>query len=51
MAEIKIRENENIEGALKRFKKIVEDEGILKKWKENQFFVKPSTRSLLLEST
>jgi small subunit ribosomal protein S21 len=42
MAFVKIGENENLERALKRFKKKVDDEGILKEYKDRQYFRKPS---------
>jgi small subunit ribosomal protein S21 len=39
---ITIGENENIDKALKRFKKKYERSGILKEYKKRTFFVKPS---------
>lgn len=42
MAYIKVGEKENIEKAIRRFKKKVEDEGILKEYKDRQYFKKPS---------
>lgn len=42
MAEVILRENENLESAMKRFKKKLDAEGILKKYKDNQYFKKPS---------
>jgi small subunit ribosomal protein S21 len=39
---ITIQENENIDKALKRFKKKYERSGILKEYKKRTFFVKPS---------
>ncbi|MFW6225989.1 MAG: 30S ribosomal protein S21 [bacterium] len=42
MAFVKIRDNESLEKALKRFKKKVEDEGILKEFKDRQYYKKPS---------
>ena len=45
MAEVRqIDENESLEKLLKRFKKKVDDEGILKEWRDRQYFVKPSTK-------
>ena len=37
-----MQENENIDKALKRFKKKYERSGILKEYKKRTFFVKPS---------
>ena len=42
MVGITIQENENIDKALKRFKKKYERSGILKEYKKRTFFVKPS---------
>ncbi|KAF0151582.1 MAG: 30S ribosomal protein S21 [Ignavibacteria bacterium] len=42
MVGITIGENENIDKALKRFKKKYERSGILKEYKKRTFFVKPS---------
>ncbi|MFH1194919.1 MAG: 30S ribosomal protein S21 [bacterium] len=42
MVGITISENENIDKALKRFKKKYERSGILKEFKKRTFFVKPS---------
>ncbi len=39
-----VGDNETLESAIKRFKKKVDDEGILKTWKENQYFQKPSAK-------
>ena len=43
MASVKIRENENLERAIKRFKKKVDDEGILKEYRDRRYYKKPST--------
>lgn len=42
MVGITVGENENIDKALKRFKKKYERSGILKEYKKRTFFVKPS---------
>ena len=42
MVGITVSENENIDKALKRFKKKYERSGILKEYKKRTFFVKPS---------
>ncbi len=42
MIGITVQENENIDKALKRFKKKYERSGILKEYKKRTFYVKPS---------
>ncbi|HBE03770.1 MAG TPA: 30S ribosomal protein S21 [Spirochaetia bacterium] len=42
MATVNIKENDNIEIAIKKFRKEVEKEGILKVLKDKQFYKKPS---------
>ncbi len=42
MVEVKVREGESIESALKRFKKEVEKEGILKIAREKMYYKSPS---------
>lgn len=42
MVGINVSENENIDRALKRFKKKYERSGTLKEFKKRTFFVKPS---------
>lgn len=42
IAYVKVGNNEHLEGALKRFKKQVDKEGIMKKYKEKQYYTKPS---------
>jgi small subunit ribosomal protein S21 len=42
MVEVKVREGEPLEEALKRFKKEVEKEGILKLAREKMFYKAPS---------
>jgi len=39
---IQVQENENIDRALRRFKKKYERSGILKEFKKRTFFIKPS---------
>jgi len=36
-------DNEVLEKAIKRFKRIVEKEGIIREWKKREYFEKPST--------
>ncbi len=42
MVEVKVREGENLENALRRFKKEVEREGILKLAREKMYYKSPS---------
>ncbi len=43
IAFVKIDETEPLEKALKRFKRMVEKEGIIREWKKREFYEKPST--------
>ena len=43
MAFVKVDENEPLEKSIKRFKRMVEKEGIIREWKKRQYFEKPST--------
>ena len=43
IAHIVIDDNEPLEKALKRFKRMVEKEGIIREWKKREYFEKPST--------
>jgi small subunit ribosomal protein S21 len=43
IAEIIVGEEEALEKALKRFKRMIEKEGIVREWKRREFFEKPST--------
>ena len=42
MATINVDDSENIEKAIKRFKRMVEKEGIIRQYKKREYFVKPS---------
>ena len=44
MPEVRVRENENIEGALKRFKKKIQKAGILSEIKRRERYEKPSVK-------
>lgn len=44
MAEVIIGKNESIDNALRRFKKMVEREGILSEIKKRNYYEKPSER-------
>ncbi|MBF9014904.1 MULTISPECIES: 30S ribosomal protein S21 [Oceanispirochaeta] len=43
MANIRISDDEPLEKAIKRFKRMVEKEGIIREWKKREYFEKPST--------
>jgi small subunit ribosomal protein S21 len=43
IAVVKIDDGENLEKAIKRFKRMVEKEGIIREWKKREYFEKPST--------
>jgi len=43
MAYIRIDADEPLEKSIKRFKRIVEKEGIIRDWKRREYFEKPST--------
>lgn len=43
MATIIVDDSENLEKALKRFKRMVEKEGIIREYKKREYFEKPST--------
>lgn len=44
MTSVRIRDGESFEGALKRFKKIVEKSGVLTELRKREFYEKPSQR-------
>lgn len=44
MAYVKVHDNEPLEKALKRFTRKVDEEKILKEFKERQYYVKPSKK-------
>lgn len=43
IAFIRVDDAENLEKAIKRFKRMVEKEGIIREWKKREYFEKPST--------
>lgn len=43
MARIMVDDSENLEKAIKRFKRMIEKEGIIREWKKREFYEKPST--------
>lgn len=44
MAYVKVRDNEHLEAAIKRFNRKVDEEKIIKEFKERQYFLKPSQK-------
>lgn len=44
MTSVRIKDGESFEGALRRFKKIVEKAGILTELRKREFFEKPSIK-------
>ena len=44
MAQVQVRDNEPLDSALKRFKKRIEETGILKEAKRHEHYEKPSDR-------
>ena len=47
MAEVRIYDGESIESALRRFKRQVQQEGIIKEVKKHSFFLKPGEKKRL----
>ena len=43
MAHIVVDDSEDLEKAIKRFKRMVEKEGIIREWKKREYYEKPST--------
>jgi small subunit ribosomal protein S21 len=43
LAHITVDENEMLEKAIRRFKRMVEKEGIIREYKKREYFEKPST--------
>ena len=44
MAEIMVKDNESLEDAMKRFKKKVQDAGILQEMKKREYYEPPSVK-------
>lgn len=44
MAEIRVQDNESIESALRRFKRKVQQEDIIKEIKKHSFYMKPGDK-------
>lgn len=43
MAFVRVDDNEPLEKSIKRFKRMVEKEGIIREWKKREYYEKPST--------
>jgi small subunit ribosomal protein S21 len=43
LAQVFVDDTENLEKAIKRFKRLVEKEGIIREYKKREYFEKPST--------
>ncbi|MFA5570704.1 MAG: 30S ribosomal protein S21 [Sphaerochaetaceae bacterium] len=43
MAYVRVDDNEPLEKSIKKFKRMVEKEGIIREWKRREYFEKPST--------
>lgn len=43
MAYVKVEETDNLEKAIKRFKRMVEREGIIREYRDREYYEKPST--------
>ena len=50
MAEVKIQEGESIESALRRFKRKVQQEDIIKEVKKHSFYLKPGERKRIKQA-
>ena len=42
MSTIMVEDSENLEKAIKRFKRMVEKEGIVREFKKREYFIRPS---------
>jgi len=45
LANIRVNDDEPLEKAIKRFKRMVEKEGIIREWKSREFYEKPSVEN------
>ena len=50
MAQVQVRDNESIDSALRRFKKELEQAGILREVREHQHYEKPSDKKRKAEA-
>lgn len=44
MAQVQLKQNESIDSALKRFKKQLQEAGVLKEAREHEYYEKPSDK-------
>jgi len=44
MAKVKVRKNETVEKTIRRFKRLVDNEGIIRRAKECMYYEKPSIK-------
>ena len=49
MSKVSLYQDESLDHMLKRFKKKVEDDGIIKEYRDRQYFMKPSLKKRLKE--
>ena len=50
MAEIKVHEGESIDSALRRFKRQVQQEDIIKEFKKHSFYLKPGEKKRIKQA-
>ncbi|HEY6184625.1 MAG TPA: 30S ribosomal protein S21 [Terriglobales bacterium] len=50
MAEVRLQEGESLENALRRFKRKVQQEDIIKEVKRHSFYLKPGEKKLVKEA-
>ena len=50
MAEVRIQDGENIENALRRFKRKVQQEDIIKEVKKHSFYLKPGEKKRIKQA-
>lgn len=50
MAQVQIRPNESLDAALKRFKKVLQQTGVLKEAREHEHYEKPSDKKRKAEA-
>ena len=50
MAEVKVQEGESIESALRRFKRKVQQEDIIKEVKKHSFYLKPGEKKRIKQA-
>ena len=50
MAEVRVQESESIENALRRFKRKVQQEDIIKEVKKHSFYIKPGEKKRIKQA-